>query len=66
MIKNSRPEEGSMIKGVRNIFRLKNKLNYIAVKDCNYEVTTILNTKVTVIKIEKNQLKNILIKLVPI
>ena len=52
MIKNPRPEEGNMIKDVRNLFRLKNKLNYIATKDCNYEVTTILNTKVTVIKIE--------------
>ena len=33
MIKNLRPEEENILKDIRNLFRLKKKLNYTAIKD---------------------------------
>ena len=32
-MKNPRPEEEKIIKDIRNLFRLKKELNYIAIKD---------------------------------
>ena len=33
MLENPRPEEESIIKDIRNLFRLKKELNYTAIKD---------------------------------
>ena len=33
MMENLRPEEEKIIKGIRNLFRLKKELNYTAIKD---------------------------------
>ena len=33
MMENPRPEGENIIKETRNLFRLKNKLNYTAIKD---------------------------------
>ena len=32
-MENPRPEEEKIIKGIRNLFRLKKELNYTAIKD---------------------------------
>ena len=32
MMKDPRPERGKIIKDIRNLFRLKEELNYIAIK----------------------------------
>ena len=33
MMENPRPEEENIFKNIRNLFRLKEELNYIAIKD---------------------------------
>ena len=33
MMENQRPEEENIIKGIRNLFRLKKELNYNTIKD---------------------------------
>ena len=33
MLENPRPEEESIIKDIRNLFRLKKELNYTAIQD---------------------------------
>ena len=33
MVENSKPEEETIIKDIKNHFRLKKELNYIAIKD---------------------------------
>ena len=79
MIKYPRPEEETVIKNIRNLFKLGKEIKGITdeilrdIKDLfdecykpvriRFVVTIILNVKVTVIGVKYYQLKNILIKL---
>ena len=64
-MKNLRPEEENIIKNTRNLFTLENETKGIKdeiLRDIK-NLSEALNTKVTVIKIEYYQLKNIPMKL---
>ena len=64
--KETKAIKDSILRDIKNLFdHEKEKGNYYKpVRASNFGVTIILNTKVTVGKIKRYQLKNILIKLV--
>ena len=63
MMEDSRPAEENIITDVRYLFRLKKKLNYIAVKDIRNLFGLDKKPKVIVTKTKQYLLNNSLIKL---